>query len=267
MRLRRALLLAAVAAVSLAMALPLVWMLLGSLRTDAEILASPFALPERWRWDQWAEAWTEGGLARAGLNSLGVTTSVVLLTVLLGAAAAYPLARGGGARLAPLYLLGLILPAQAAVVPTFVLLRNLRLLDTWWALILPGTAWALPLSVYVFLGFFRAQPRDAEEAARLDGCDGLRLFWSIALPIARPAAGVVALLTALASWNDFLFPLLFVHGEHARTLPLALLAFSSAHTTNYGLTFASLAMMSLPLLVVYAFVQRRMIDASAGVLG
>jgi raffinose/stachyose/melibiose transport system permease protein len=257
----------AVACASLLMALPLAWMLLGSLRGSGEILAAPFALPERWRWDQWAEAWTTGGLGRAAINSLGITASVVALTVLLGAAAAYPLSRGLGGRLAPLYLVGLVVPAQAVVAPTFILLRSLHLLDTWWALILPGTAWSLPLAVFVFLGFFRAQPRDAEEAAMLDGCTGAALFRRIAFPIARPAVGVVALVTGLASWNDFLFPLLFVHGEHARTLPLALLAFTTAHTTDYGLTFAGLAMTSLPLLVAYAFIQRRLVDASAGVLG
>ncbi len=267
MKLRRTLLLIPVGLVSAAMALPLIWMLLGSVRSNAEILAAPFGLPAQWRWDQWGEAWAEGGLGRAGLNSLVVTVSTVWLTVVLGAAAAYPLARGAGPRLAPIYLLGLVVPAQAAVVPTFILLRMLHLLDTWWALILPGAAWSLPLSVYVFLGFFRGQPRDAEEAAMLDGCAGFQMFWRVALPIARPAAGVVAIITALGTWNDFLFPLLFVHGEDARTLPLAMLAFSSAHTTDYGLTFAGLAMMSLPLLIAYAFVQRSMIDASAGVLG
>jgi raffinose/stachyose/melibiose transport system permease protein len=267
MRARRLLLLVPVALLSLAMALPLAWMLLGSLRTNAEILAAPFGLPAKWQWSQWARAWTEGGLAQAGLNSVLVTSATVLLTIFLGAAAAYPLARGRGPRIGPLYLLGLVVPAQAAVVPTFILLRTLHMLDTAWALILPGTAWSLPLAVYLFVGFFRGQPRDAEEAAVLDGCDGPALFWRIALPIARPAAGVVAVITALGTWNDFLFPLLFVHSESARTLPLAMLNFSSQHTTDYGLTFAGLTMMSLPLLIAYAFVQRTMIDASAGVIG
>lgn len=264
----RALLVLMVAGVSLAMCLPLVWMFLGSLRADAEILAAPFGLPRAWRWDQWGRAWSEGNLAQYGWNSVGITALTVAGTVILGAGAAYSLARSGSPAPRGLawYLLGLIVPAQAAVVPTFLLLRFLRLLDTWWALVLPYIAWNLPLSVFVFYGFFRVQSREPEEAARLDGCGPFALFFRIALPLAAPAAGVVAVMTALASWNEFLFPLLFVHSDAAKPLPLGLLAFSSAHSTDYGLTFAALSMMSLPVLVGYAFVQRTFIEGSARML-
>jgi raffinose/stachyose/melibiose transport system permease protein len=269
LQLQRAALLATVALVSLAMVAPLAWMLLGSVRREAEILARPFAWPETWRWGQWATAWREGNLGRAGWNSLGVTTLSVTATVLLGAAAAYALARrpGGSSRAMLLYLLGLVVPAQAAVVPLFLLLRTLRLLDTWWALVLPYTAWNLPLAVFVFHGFFRAQSPEPEEAARLDGCDPLRVFARVALPLAAPAVGVVAVITALSTWNEFLFALLFVSSDAARTLPLGLLNFSSAHSTDHGLTFAALAIISLPLLLAYVFVQRTLIEGSAGALG
>src|SRR5439155_11716628 len=135
------------------------------------------------------EAWRAGNLGRYGGNSLVVTLLSALGTVILGAAAAYPLARQPRAAtswkpvpLLLLYLVGLVVPAQAAVVPLFLLLRGLRLLDTWWALVLPYIAWNLPLAVFVFYGFFQAQPTEPEEAARLDGCDALRLFWRVALP-------------------------------------------------------------------------------------
>jgi raffinose/stachyose/melibiose transport system permease protein len=261
----RFLLLGGVALVSLLMAAPLVWMLLGSLRTDAEILAAPFALPREWQWDQWRRAWVEGDLGRYGWNSVGITTLAVSGVLMLASAAAYPLARHrqAPAWLLLLFLVGLVVPAQAAVVPTFLLLRTLGLLDTWWALILPYTAWNLPLGVLVFYGVFRGQPPEIEEAARLDGCGPAALYWRMALPLAKPAAGVVAIITALASWNEFLFALLFVHSDGAKTLPLGLLAFSSAHTTQYGLTFAALAIMSLPLLAIYALIHRTLIEGSA----
>jgi raffinose/stachyose/melibiose transport system permease protein len=266
--LKRFLLLAAVGLVSLAMVAPLVWMLLCSVRTDTEILAAPFGWPAEWRWGQWSEAWTQGHLAQYGKTSVVVTGLSVVGTVMLGAAAAFAIARGGAAhaRALPLYLLGLIVPAQAAVVPTFLLLRTLRLLDTWWALVLPYVAWNLPVAVFVFYGFFRSQPREPEDAARLDGCAPAAVFWKVALPLAAPAAGVVAITTALATWNEFLFALLFVSSEEVKPLPLGLLAFSSAHATDYGLTFAALSLMSLPLLLGYVFVQRTLIEGSASAL-
>lgn len=252
------------AGISVLMALPLLWMLLCSLRSDSEILGAPFGLPEKWRWGQWAAAWTEGKLGIYAVNSVGITGLTLIGTLAFGAAAGYGLARSGrGVRGLLIYLPGLVIPSQAAAVPTFLVLRTLGLLDTWWALVLPYTAWSLPLAVYVFYGFFSSQAVDAEEAARLDGCSILQLFWRIALPIGRPAAGVVAVITALGTWNEFLFALLFVHGDHAKTLPLALQAFSTAHTTDYGITFAALAIMSLPLLIGYAFVQRSVIDSSS----
>lgn len=262
----RALLLAGAAVVALLMSAPLAWMLLCSVRTDTEILRSPFGWPAVWRWDQWSRAWTEGNLAQYGWNSLAITLLTVAGVIVLGAAAAYALARGGRnqSRLLGLYLLGLIVPSQAAIVPLFLLLRVLHLLDTWWALVLPYMAWNLPLAVFVYYSFFRAQTLEPEEAARLDGCGPLTVFWRVALPVAGPATGVVAVITALSSWNEFLFALLFVHSDGAKTLPLGLMAFSSAHTTDYGLTFAALSLMSLPLLLLYAFVQRTLIEGSAG---
>lgn len=258
-----------VAVVALAMAAPLAWMLLGSVRTDTEIIAAPFAWPKVWHWDQWLRAWNEGNLGQYGWNSLAVTLFTVAGVVLLGAAAAYPLARSEVAtpRELGLYLLGLIVPSQAAVVPMFLVLRTLHLLDTWWALVLPYIAWNLPFAVLVYYGFFRSQSREPEEAARLDGCGVLTLFIRVALPLAGPATGVVAVITALGSWNEFLFALLFVHSDSAKTLPLGLLAFSSAHLSDYGITFAALAMMSLPLLLLYAAVQRTLIEGSAAVAG
>jgi raffinose/stachyose/melibiose transport system permease protein len=260
-------LLTMIAAVAVAMAAPLVWMLLGSVRTDAEIIAAPFAWPGVWHWDQWQRAWNEGNLGQYGWNSLAVTLLTVAGVVLFGAGAAYPLARSQAAtpRLLGFYLLGLIVPSQAAVVPMFLLLRTIHLLDTWWALVLPYVAWNLPFAVLVYYGFFRSQSREPEEAARMDGCGILALFVRIALPLAAPATGVVAVITALGTWNEFLFALLFVHSDSAKTLPLGLLAFSSAHMSDYGLTFAALALMSLPLLLLYALVQRTLIEGSAAV--
>src|SRR5262249_32841407 len=188
-RLQETLLLVTVALVSLGMVAPLAWMLLGSVRREGEILARPFGWPQGWHWEQWATAWRGGNLGRYGWNSLGITLLSLAGTVLLGAAAAYALARRPGGASGPLllYLLGLVVPAQAAVVPLFLLLRTLRLLDTWWALVLPYTAWNLPLAGFVFYGFFPAAASGPAGARRVGGCGPPRPLLRAGLPASAAA--------------------------------------------------------------------------------
>jgi len=258
----------------LATVLPLLWVAASSLKTDAAIFAEPFALPEigDLRVDNYTRAWVDGGLARPLLDSALLTTGAVLVILLLGAPAAYALARfrffGRGA-LYVLFLAGLLLPLQLAVIPLFFQLREWGLLQTRPGLLLVYIAQGMPFAVFVLAPYFRRLPAALHEAARLDGCSEWDAFRRVFLPMATPALVTVGLFQFIALWKEFFLALVLLAGgggDSVRTLPLALahLAVSSQYRTDWGAGFAGLMLVILPLLVVHLVLQRHLVSGLAG---
>lgn len=244
------------------MAFPLAWMVYSGFKTNAEIFAQPFGLPEVWRWSNLVEAWNVGQLGRLYLNSLLVTGTAVVIVVALASLAAYAFARlsfPGRDALFYLFLIGLLLPPQTVVIPLFVLLRDMGILNTYWALILPYGSWPLALTIYLMRSFYRTLPRDVEDAARIDGAGLLQTFWHVMLPLVRPAIVTMAILNAVNLWNELLFALLFIRDDALRTLPAGLLAFYGYHSVDYKLVFAALSIATIPILIVYFVFQRQII--------
>jgi ABC-type glycerol-3-phosphate transport system permease component len=244
------------------MAFPLAWMLYSSLKTNAEIFAQPFGLPSAPQWTNWLEAWRVGDLGRLYLNSLLVTGSAVLIVVSLAALAAYAFARlrfPGRDALFYVFLIGLLLPPQTVVIPLFTLLRDLGLLNTYWALILPYASWPMALTVYLLRSFYRTLPGELEDAARIDGAGMWQTFFHVMLPLVRPALVTMVILNAVNLWNELLFALLFIRDEALRTLPAGLLAFYGYHSVDYKLVFAALSIATVPILIVYFIFQRQII--------
>ena len=244
------------------MAFPLVWMLYSSLKTNAEIFAQPFGLPASPQWSNWLEAWRVGDLGRLYLNSLLVTGSAVVIVVSLAALAAYAFARlrfPGRDALFYVFLIGLLLPPQTVVIPLFTLLRDLGLLNTYWALILPYASWPMALTVYLLRSFYRTLPGELEDAARIDGAGMWQTFFHVMLPLVRPALVTMVILNAVNLWNELLFALLFIRDEALRTLPAGLLAFYGYHSVDYKLVFAALSIATVPILIVYFVFQRQII--------
>jgi len=244
------------------MAFPLVWMLYSSLKTNAEIFARPFGLPSSPQWTNWLEAWRVGELGRLYLNSLLVTGTAVTIVVSLAALAAYAFARlrfPGRDALFYVFLIGLLLPPQTVVIPLFTLLRDLGLLNTYWALILPYASWPMALTVYLLRSFYRTLPGELEDAARIDGAGMWQTFFHVMLPLVRPALVTMVILNAVNLWNELLFALLFIRDEALRTLPAGLLAFYGYHSVDYKLVFAALSIATVPILIVYFVFQRQII--------
>lgn len=244
------------------MAFPLAWMVYSSLKTNAEIFANPFGLPASPQWANWLEAWRVGHLGRLYLNSLLVTGSAVAIVVSLAALAAYAFARlrfPGRDALFYVFLIGLLLPPQTVVIPLFTLLRDLGLLNTYWALILPYASWPMALTVYLLRSFYRTLPGELEDAARIDGANMWQTFFHVMLPLVRPALVTMVILNAVNLWNELLFALLFIRDEALRTLPAGLLAFYGYHSVDYKLVFAALSIATVPVLIVYFVFQRQII--------
>jgi ABC-type glycerol-3-phosphate transport system permease component len=248
---------------------PMIWVAYSSLKPDAAIFRDTFALPAAndLRFDNYARAWREAHFGDYFLNSILVTGVSVALIVALGAMAAYALARFYHPAFW-LFLAGLMIPAQLAMVPLFFELRALALLNSRLGLILVYTANGLPFAIFILAGFFRSLPRTLYEAAVIDGCSEFSAFWRVLLPLARPGLVTVAIFQFIGVWKEYFFAFMLVGGDAgggARTLPLGLanLSITSQFRTDYGMLFAGIVMVTIPILLVYTLLQRQIVKGIA----
>jgi ABC-type glycerol-3-phosphate transport system permease component len=252
---------------------PMLWVAYSSLKPDADIFHHTFALPHAndLRFDNYVRAWREAQFGEYFTNSVMVTSGAVLLIVMLGAMAAYALTRfyhPASRAVFWLFLAGLMIPAQLAVVPLFFELRALGLLNSRVGLVLVYTANGLPFAIFILAGFFRALPRALYEAAIIDGCGEFTAFWRVMLPLARPGLVTVAIFQFIGVWKEYFFAYMLVGGDasgQARTLPLGLanLSISAQYRTDYGMLFAGLVLVTIPILVTYALLQRHIVKGVA----
>jgi ABC-type glycerol-3-phosphate transport system permease component len=252
---------------------PMIWVAYSSLKPDAAIFRDTFALPTagNLRVDNYARAWREARFGDYFFNSIFVTSISVTLIVALGAMAAYALARfyHPAARLAFwLFLSGLMIPAQLAMVPLFFELRAVDLLNSRLGLILVYTANGLPFAIFILAGFFRGLPRTLYEAAVIDGCNEFSAFWRVLLPLARPGLVTVAIFQFIGVWKEYFFAFMLVGSDAdggARTLPLGLanLSITSQFRSDYGMLFAGIVLVTLPILLIYLLLQRQIVKGIA----
>jgi raffinose/stachyose/melibiose transport system permease protein len=217
------------------------------------------------------EAWVVTKIGTLYWNSLYISSVSMALTVVLSALAGYGLGRLdfiGKRYVYLLILIGLTIPLQIALIPLFVNLRTLGLMNTPLALIGPYTAFGLAFGTYIMKGFFEELPRELEEAARIDGAGDGRIFWQIMLPLTRPALATISIFLFLQNWNEFLFALTFITESASRTLPTGIYALiSSEFYGNYPLLAAALVVFSIPVLVLYFIFQQQFIEGlTAGAL-
>ena len=253
--------------------LPMAWVAYSSLKTDEAVFRDPLALPAAGTLapENYARAWNQAHFGGYFVDSVTVTALSVALILALGAAAAYALARFShplGRVAFGLLVAGLTIPAQLAIVPLFFELRTLRLLDSLPGLILVYTANGLPFAVFVLAGFFRTLPRSLYEAAVVDGCGEFTAFWKVLLPLARPGLVTVAIFEFIGIWKEYFYAFMLLNGgaeTSPRTLPLGLanLSIAAEYRTAYGMLFAGIVLVTLPILAVYLVLQRQIVRGIA----
>ncbi len=257
--------------------LPMFWVAANSLKSDAEIFHHPLAPLGRDgpQWGNFGRAWSEGRFGAYFASSVAVTVASVGGILLLGAMAGYALSRFFhplGRVAYWLFLAGLMIPAQLSIVPLFFGLRSLGLLNSLAGLVLVYIANGLPFAIFILAGFFRGLPRTFYEAAVIDGCGDAAAFWRVLLPLARPGLVTVAIFQFIGIWKEYFHAFMFLSGggpDAPRTLPLGLanLAITSQYESDYGMLFAGLALVTLPILAFYLLVQRHLIRGiTAGAL-
>ncbi|MCO8274331.1 carbohydrate ABC transporter permease [Actinoplanes sp. TRM 88003] len=242
-------------------ALPLLWAVISSFKTDDEILNSPWSLPASPQWDNWARAWTAASIGRYFLNSLIVVGSALVLTMLLGSLVAYALARyefRGNRAIYYTFVAAMFFPVFLALVPLFFVVQQLGLLGTYAGLILVYTAYAVPFTVFFLHSFFRTLPSEIAEAAFLDGCSHGAVFFRVMLPLARPGLVAVGIFNFLGLWNQYLLPLVLNPDPDRYVLAqgLAALSVSQGYRSDWSGLFAGLTIAMLPVLIAYVAFQR-----------
>jgi raffinose/stachyose/melibiose transport system permease protein len=245
---------------------PIVYVVIGGFRTTGQIAADPIGLPDPWVPANYADAASTGTFWGQAANSLIIATITTLLAVGLGAMAAFALARmqfRGRDGLYSFFVLGLLFPVAVAVLPLYLLLRNLDLSGLL-AVAVPQAAFALPVTIVILRPFMRNVPGELEDAATIDGCGRVRFFWQILLPLSRPALVTVSVLAVVNSWNAFLLPLLVLGNAAEYTLPLGTAAFSSQYGSDTARILAFTALSMLPALLFFLLAERRMVGGLAG---
>jgi raffinose/stachyose/melibiose transport system permease protein len=264
-RVQRTILTVTVVAIVLVQVYPLVWLLLTSFRTAADFAGgNPFALPSEWTLDNYARAFSTGNLGLNIVNSLMVTLGSSALIVIAGMMAAYALQVLGfrfSGLVRGLFLLGIIVPVQIALVPLFIDYSQVGLLDTHLSMIIPLAAFALPMAVYLFSSFYEYIPREMYEAASLDGAGPYRIFGQITFPLSVNTIITVVLVNSIFIWNDFIFANTFVLSDGLKTIPLGLQNYIGAMgNTDWTATFAAVCVTVTPLLLVFLVLNKAMIS-------
>lgn len=253
---------AVLAIYTLIIVVPLLVVLTGTFKTTSQLFSSPFGLPSSLAPSNYATVLGDGGLGRAFLNSVIVTSVAVVATLLLGSLAAFGVARIPGWRGWAIFgflVVGLAVPAQANIIPQYVLFQRLGLLNSLLGLILIEVVVALPVAVFIMTGFLRTLPAELFEAASIDGANPWRIYSSVVIPLSRPSLAATAIFLIVIQWNDLLYPLFFINDPAKKTLPLALLDFQGEFLTNYPLLFTGVVVASAPLVVAYVFLQRHFV--------
>lgn len=220
-----------------------------------------------WTGANFVQAWTEGRLGNALMNSAIVTACSVVLLIAISALAAYPLARATArwSRLSYILIMaGLLIPVQLGFIPLYRIFLSMNMLGSLWALVIFYAGLQVPFSVYLYASFIRALPREYEEAAAIDGAGPLRTFWVVMFPLLSPVTASVAIINVIIVWNDFMTPLLYLSGGDAQTVPVAVFGFIGQYTSNWSLVFAGLVVGIMPVLILFFLLQGKVMEGFGG---
>ena len=240
---------------------PMIWLALSSFKTSGEMFGTAWALPERWRWENYAAAW-DYGVSQYLVSSLIVTVISTLLIVVLAAGASYALValKIRGKSLFYMAILGgSILPPEVSLLPLFRTVTALGIYNTYWALIIPYLAFGLPFTTFLIRAYMVKIPIELSEAAEMDGAGPIWIFWHIYLPLSRPILASAALISAMRVWNEFIFALTFVESENVKTITIGMMSFANALRGDWAVMMAGMVISVLPIFIVFLVLQRQFI--------
>ncbi|TYP74632.1 carbohydrate ABC transporter permease [Paenibacillus methanolicus] len=259
-----ALLYAVLGAIAVLQVFPLIWLLFFSLKDNQEVFnMSPFALPTDPKWENYAKVWTEGNISRYFFNSVWYTVAAVVLTVLLASLVTFALTRMNWKLKKPvlgLFMVGIMIPIHSTLIPLFQMFMKANLTDHPLSIILTYTAFNLPLTIMILLGFYQTLPREVEEAAVMDGCSVNRIFFQIILPMTASVIATTVIINMIYNWNEFVFVNTFISSDGLKTLTVGIQNFIGQYTTDWGAIGATLMISILPILIVFFILSNRIVE-------
>jgi len=248
---------------------PFFWSLLSSVKDNTEILVRSLSLPEEWRFENYPKAWTDAHMGKYFVNTaiyaVISTTTLLIITPM----AAYVIARvvRRSLLLYTFYTLGIMIPIHATLLPSFILMRGLGIINTRPSLILAYISFNISMSVFILVGFMRTIPKELEEAAFVDGATRTYTFFRIVYPIAKPGLATIGILAFLNHWNDFLVPLILITNDNLKVITQGLQELRGQYGQDYGLMTAGIVLSFIPVVVLYILFQEQMIRGlTAGAL-
>jgi raffinose/stachyose/melibiose transport system permease protein len=242
--------------------IPLTFSILGGFRTNLQLVEDPVGLPNPWVGENYTAILTSGAFWRQVRNSTVIALLTVLLVLPAASLAAFVIARyvfKGRELVYGLFTLGLLFPVAVAILPLFIMLRQIGLLSNPLGVALPQAAFGLPIAIIVMRPFFRAIPNELQDAAAIDGCGPFRLYWSVMLPLSRPVMSTIAVIAIVGSWNAFFLPLLVLVDPSEHTLPIGVNNISAQYSTDYARVLAYTSLAMIPALLFYAIAERQII--------
>ena len=249
--------------VALLVLVPLLATFLNGFKSNADLLQHPFGLPQSWQIENYTSVLFSAAFWNQLLNSTFVMTATAAGVVILASMPAFVFARltfRGRELLFNFFTLGLLFPLAVAILPLYIALRQLNLIDSHWGVILPQVAFGLPGNILILRGFFASIPRELDEAAAIDGCSSVGFFWRVLLPLMRPALAAVIVLTMVGSWNAFFLPLLVLNSEALYTLPLGIMQFQGQFGTDWARILAFVSLSLVPTIGFYLLAERQIIS-------
>lgn len=242
---------------------PMVWMFLSSLKTNENLLNDPWGLAIPIHPENYVRALIEGHLGRYFFNSVYIAVMSVAISTILGAMVSYAISRMYwklSKLVLDLFLLGMMIPIYATIIPLFSMFNKLNLLNTSISVILVHVVFGLPMIVFILTGFMESLPREMEEAAVIDGASIYTIFARVMLPVTKPSLVTVAVITFIDVWNDLLVPQIFLTSSEKMTLPVGLMEFKGLRSTDYVTMIAAIVITVIPTVIVYSILHKSIIE-------
>lgn len=247
---------------SIVVVFPLTWTIYTSFKTSREFYENPWALPKQLNFQNYINAFEKARMGDYFFNSVFITSVSIFFIVIISVALAYTITRFKNAYtnvLGKLFMAGLFVPTMLGIVPLFLLLMNMHLLDSYIGIIIINITYSLSFTIFVLSGFFKTFPKDYEESAFIDGCSYFKLLFKIIVPMSKPAMVTVIIFNFLGIWNEYLFAQTFLISEAKRTLTVGLVYIMEVqrYATDWGALFAGLVIVMVPTLVIYILLQNK----------